>query len=173
MFEVRGIVSNFNEAKKNVEGLGGVLKTEYKCTDHIFLLREGINLSDEFVRIRVYSKSDLTKNVLVSYKKNSYEEGVKKSSLIFKKEFDAFEEGLNFIRVYFKKELQKEIEFGREGVEYLVEKSRVFVEEVQYLGPTVEVEDEQKGRLEILLKALNIQRIYCSLPAAVKQRLIL
>ena len=172
MIECRAIIKDVLEARKVVESLGGNFLSNYAFKDIIFVPSVGdFNLTDDFVRVRVYSKTNWpTKNVIVVRKQTKFVEGGKVSDVVLKKEFDTEEEALSFLEKNVSG-FEKGFEYSREGWQYELNGLKIFIEDVEGFKPSVEVISKDEKSLEEILSKLNVlERCNESLPELIKKK---
>jgi len=174
MIEGRAIISNIQETKQRVKSLGGDFKSSYAFKDIIFVpKKKNYNLSDDFLRVRVISKNNWpTKNVVLVRKQTEFKDIRKVDNIILKKEFDTESEALDFI----KKELSAEFEYGfeysREGWEYKLESRRIFIEDIENLKPSIEIEADSEENLQRLFDKIGVvEKLRKSIPEMVRESL--
>jgi len=152
MKEVRALLTDLEPAKKKCLELGAEFVDHYAFTDHVFTSGEGI------LKIRVLTLSDKPKKVILAQKKAVFE-GDAKTDIIKRKEFfETYEEAFATVG----NEWQKKVEFSREGWGYELGGVKIYIEDLEKLGPSVEIEfEEQSG----LLKEFDVTEVLgCSLP---------
>ncbi len=174
MIEARGIIKNVDETKKKIEKIGSVYDSYYSYTDIIFIPISGeVDLNKEFVRVRVLKVNNWqTKNVILVHKKAEWNGTSKIDNFILKKEFNTVEEAVNFIKEYYKNKLKESFRYSREGWEYHFGKNRIFVEDIEKLGSTIEVEAENENELSCIFKKLEItERVSDSVPEMMRKAL--
>ena len=169
MAEIRVIIPSVNEYQHRVRALGATFIGTYACTDTIFTLKIYSNLNQELIRIRTYTENNWpTKNVIVTHKKT--EDGATKPhNIILKKEFEDLETATRFLHTYYRSP-EKQVEYSRKGWEYHLNTTKIYIENVELLGPTAELEDHHHEHLEHLLQQLgNPERVTGSLPNLIKK----
>jgi len=174
MIEGRAIISNIEETKKRVESLSGSFKSSYAFKDIIFVpKKKNYNLSDDLLRVRVISKNNWpTKNVILVRKQTEFKNLGKIDKVILKKEFDAENEALDFIKKGLSAEFEYGFEYSREGWEYQLENHRVFIENIENLKPSIEIEADSEEDLQRLFDKIGIvKKLRQSIPEAVRESL--
>ena len=152
--EARGPISDVNLIKKELEKLGAVFKVDYEFTDYIYkpTHSDKIDLNKQFVRIREYNKSQWKhKKFVLVHKVTFWGEGEKKSKNKLKEEFDNLNDAkkkLNDYELYFK--------FHRTGLQYGIKDSEIFVENLEYLGPSIEIISNNKKTLDKMFNKFQI-----------------
>ena len=170
MIELRAYVSNLDAVRNTLLELGSVAKGEYVFQDYIYtsLQHEGdYNLNKEFIRIRVYSETQWNqKNVELMHKIKSFQ-GLSGMAKI-KEEFDKFEEAAKTLDGCAKLLFS----YKRTGCEYALEGARIFVENVDYLPPSVEIVASSQKEVDTIFEQVRIEKIvYDSVPKLVEQSL--
>lgn len=167
MIEARGIIKNIQETKMKIEKIGGKYDSRYSYADIIFIPISGeADLNKEFVRVRVLKVNNWqTKNVVLVHKTAEWKGKAKIDNFILKKEFNTAEEAIDFIKEHYKGKLKESFKYFREGWEYHFGKNRIFVEDIEKLGPTIEVEAENENELSDIFKSLEImEKVSDSVP---------
>lgn len=172
MLEARGKIENIEEIKKIIERIGGVYDSHYSFTDVIFIPESGLaDLSDGFVRVRILKvKNWKTSNVSVVYKTAEWKGQAKIDNVVLKKEFDKVEDAFDFIKENYKGALKEGFRYFREGWQYHFGNNRIFVEDIEKLGPSIEVEAENESELDdIFKKLLIVKRVSGSVPELMRR----
>ena len=174
MLEKRVKVKNIEKAKKKIMSLGANYKGNYAFQDIIFVSKkERTDLNKDFIRVRVYSKNNWkTKNVILVRKKTIWKDINKTSKVILKKEFDKEKEAFDFMDKKYNLQFENKFEYYREGWEYQFNLSHVFIENVEKIGSTVEIESENKNEMEDLFNKIGVEKILeDSMPEIMRKRL--
>jgi adenylate cyclase class IV len=149
MIEARALIESIAKARERAEKLGAEYVGEYAFKDIIFCK------NDEFLdyyRIRAYSRTNRdTKMVVLTLKKSRKGE---KPEVAVSKEFDEVRDALAEISP----EYRRRFEFVRNGWEYNLKGARVFIEDIEKIGPTIEVESENIEMID-LLEAIGYREI--------------
>ncbi len=172
MLEARGKIKNIEEIKRKIEKIGGVYDSYYSYTDIIFISTTGkVDLNKEFIRIRILKVNNWkTKNVVLVHKKAEWIGEAKIDNFILKKEFDELDKALDFIEKNYKGKLKEGFKYFREGWQYGLGKNRIFAEDIENLGPMVEIESEDENDLESIFKKLEIKdRVSDSVPEMMRK----
>ncbi len=174
MIECRGIILNIEDTKKEVEKLGAVFKSEYMFKDIIFIPnKDYFNLSDDFLRMRVYTKTNWpTKKIVLVRKQTEFKSIGKVDKIILKEEFDTEKDALEFINKNLAPEFKQGFEFSRTGWQYQLEDKRIFIEDIKGFKPSVEIEVNTEEELTPLFEKLNIiKKVKESMPEIMRQRI--
>ena len=169
MIEARAVIESIEKAKSAVESLGGELKSNYAFKDIIFIPKSGnFDLNKEFVRIRVYTKTDWpTKDVVLIKKQAEWKKQGKVDKTLLKKEFDTEQEAFDFIEKNLP-DLKKGFEYSREGWQYQLGNSRIFIEDIKGYKPTIEIEAEDK--LDNLFDKIGVlEKLKDSVPEIIRK----
>ncbi|MBU4337938.1 hypothetical protein KKB43_06505 [Patescibacteria group bacterium] len=172
MIEARGIIENIEKTKAKIEKIGGVYDSCYFYTDIVFIPISGeVDLNKEFIRVRVLKVNNWqTKNVVLVHKTAEWKGEAKIGNFILKKEFDTAEEAFDFIKEYYKGKLKEIFRYFRDGWQYSLGKNRIFVEDIEKLGPTIETEAENENELSGIFKKLEItERVSDSVPEMMRK----
>jgi adenylate cyclase class IV len=157
----RVIISDSKAARQKLETLGATLAGEYSYKDLIFVPRKAdYNLSDDFVRVRVYIKNNWhNKHVVVVRKAAHFDAIGKIDEIKLKMEFDAERQAVDYIQ----KELGTEFEFGFkydiQGWQYDLDKHKFFVEDIKSLFSSVEIEADTAEQLKIYSDQIDAKEI--------------
>ena len=172
MIEGRAIISGIENARKKVEQLGAIFKGEYIFKDVIFIpKKDDFNLNDDFLRMRIYSKTNWsTKNVVLVRKQTEFKSTGKIDKIILKEEFDTEKEALAFVKNNLSSEFKIGFEFSRTGWQYQLENHRIFIEDVEDFKPSIEIETDTEDELKSLFDKVNIiEKINESMPEIMRR----
>ncbi len=158
MLEARGVIKDIANTVEAIEEIGAAPKGTYAFRDVIFVPREGHrNLNDSFVRVRVYSESNWeTKHVVVVWKKTDFNNFTKTDHILLRREFDDEWKAIGFIEKEMGEEFEKGFEYSRTGQEFGYKSSKIFVEDIEGFGPTIEIEAKSQEELDTLFRTLGI-----------------
>lgn len=152
MIEKRAIISSIKRTRKTAEEIGGKFKSNYLFKDIIFSEKTN-QLSKKFIRVRIlYKNNGPVKKITLILRNKS----IKKA--IMKKEFNKLNDALKLIKNNMPK-FKKIFEYKREGWQYSLNKSRIFIEKIEKYYPTVEIESNKKKEIDILFKKFKIIKI--------------
>lgn len=172
MLESRGKIQDIEKAKEKSKALGGIFGGHYSFIDIIFISKSGeMDLNREFIRLRVLKVNNRqSKNIILVHKMTKWNGATKVDSLILKEEFDRIEEAFDFIKLHFKDKLKDDFRYSREGWEYNLGRNKIFIEDVEKLGATVEIEAENERELDDLFKKLEItEKFSDSMPEVMRK----
>ncbi len=166
--EIRAYIKDIQTTQTELTKLGAVFKSEYAFTDYIYQRKStNLDLDKHYTRLRVYEKTNWNqKKYLLVHKIIS--QGLT-GTLPVKKYFDSREQA--------EQELQNEyvcaFSFYRTGWEYSLDDNHIFVENIQYLTPTIEIVAPHKESIDNLFSKLSIdQAIEHSVPYLVHYQYI-
>ena len=174
MIEGRAVIENIEKTRASVESLGGRFKGHYVLKDTIFVPKAGNrNLSDDFVRVRTNIKSSWqTKSVVLIRKQTEFKETGKMDMVIMRKEFDTVDEASAFIGDNLQ-DFKEGFSYEREGWEYLLDNSRVFIEDIKGWKPSIEIEAENEEKLKELFGNIGtMELVHSSVPEVMKRILL-
>ena len=144
--EMRGFIAHITQTQNVLRSLGAEYKGEYVFTDHVYAV-PNVDLNTEFVRIRVYQKTQWAqKNVVMVHKRAG--------KIIVHQEFDSIPEAYLSIDLCY----QFLFSFSRTGWEYSWNQMRIFVEDIKELEPTIEVIAASVEQIQSLFELLCITR---------------
>lgn len=172
MIEGRALISNIEETRKKLVDFGAVFNSNYAFKDIIFIPRKSAyDLSDDFLRARVYVKnSSLTKKVVLIRKQTEFKEIGKIDNIILRKEFNTEEESVHFVLAEFGSEFERGFEYEREGWQYDFENCRVFVEDIKGFRPSIEIEADSEEQIESLFTRIGVvEKIHASMPEIMRR----
>lgn len=172
MIEGRATVPGVGEAKTAIERLGGVFNSNYAFKDIIFVPKKAnYNLSDDFLRARVYIKSNWpTKKVVLIRKQTEFKEVGKVDHIVLRQEFDTEQEALDYIKQELGTEFEYGFEYSREGWQYTLEGHLIFVENVEGLKPSIEIEADTDEQLQNFFDRIGaVERFHDSVPELVRR----
>ncbi len=149
--EIRVWVQSCEKIREQLNLLAATPKGDYAFTDYLYQsVGVPYNFNTEFVRIRVYHKTQWNqKMVVLCHKQKSPTD--KRPVTIQQQEFDVLADAQRIISNTHRYLLRA----SRVGYEYSIGDVRVFVEDIERLSPSVEVLADSWADLNILLAALD------------------
>ena len=170
--EIRAYIPDIKSTIKKLENLGARFKGDYALIDYIYKLKDDskkIDLNNEFMRIREYEKSQwIHKKYVLVNKVTKWEDGNRLISVPLKREFDKKEDAEKEISDSY----ELNFKFHKHGFEYELKTLKIFVEEIEYLEPTIEVTAEDKESIDNLFKKLDVsERTFKSVPKLIEEKL--
>lgn len=172
MIGQRATILNIEQTRKKLLELGAVFDDEYACKDIIFVpKKEEYNLSDDFLRARVYSKNNWsTKKVVLVRKQTEFTQHGKIDHVILRKEFDTEHEAFDFVTKELGNEFVYGFEFEREGWEYKLGHHNIFIEDIKEYQPSIEIETDSKDDLVILFEKIGVgEKVTISIPEIMRR----
>ncbi|HLC90230.1 MAG TPA: HemK2/MTQ2 family protein methyltransferase [Candidatus Nanoarchaeia archaeon] len=162
MIEARASIDSAKQVISILKKLKAELKGTYSFHDIIFVPKDSErSLNDGFVRVRVYKTNNWDqKNVVVTQKETIIHQKGKESKILFRKEFDTKEEAFLFVNKKYGLDFQQSMEFDLSGEEYQLGSARLFIDTIQYLGPTVEIVVKDERELPHLLKMIKVKEVF-------------
>lgn len=155
IFEARGKIKDINDARNVAEKIGGIFNGYYSATDIIF--RSKKSDLEGILDLRIFKINNRqTKNYILTHKTAEWSDKIKTDKIILKNNFDTIEEALDFMKDHYGNDLKEYYKYSREGWEYHLEKGDLFIECVEKLGPTMEIEADNKSDLENLFKLFEV-----------------
>ena len=167
MIEGRALILNIKQTRKKLTDMGAVFKGNYVFKDIIFTPKKtNYNLSEEFLRVRVYAINNWsTKKAVLVRKQIEFKKTEKIDNIILKKEFDTEQEAIDFITAKLGTEFERSLEYEREGWQYDFGKHRTFVEDIKGYKPSIEIEANSEEEIETLFDKIGIiEKIHTSIP---------
>jgi hypothetical protein len=171
VLEARGKIKDVDKAIDTTKKIGGVFKGYYRATDIIFKSKK----EDEkgVIDLRIFElNSRQTKNYKFIHKIAEWSDKIKKDKVILKGEFDTMGDFLNFIADHYGDNLVEHYKYFREGWEYHLEKGDIFIEYIEKLGPTMEIEADNKSDLEDLFKLFEIEERFSESTPEIMRKLL-
>lgn len=174
----RAEVVGIAQARQTLEQLGAKLENNYIFTDTIYVpTKKTSTWSDDFIVIRSYVKGNwLTKKVVMTRKQKRSDkfriesDYIRQPKVVFEKKFDTEEEAFNFFADEFEGEFVYGFAFSREGWFYRLFDHRIFVEDIEGLPPSVEIEVREDESVDQLYAQLNVLREFNPvIPEAIKE----
>ena len=146
--------------------LNAVKKSEFAFYDLIYLNKNGASITEDTLKIRVYSKNEwANKNVLVIRKTAPVENGVKEDKVLVREQFDTLEEAKKFVEERFTNDFEYKLTLDKTGTEYGNDNLRIWVENIKELGWSIEFGSENSKAIEDAIKLFNVkERLSISVP---------
>lgn len=150
----------------NIEDLGVKKASEYGFYDLVYLNRNGASITEDTLKVRVYQKNEWdSKAVLVIQKRAIVENGTKTDKVLTREQFDTEAQAIEYVNENLSQDYEYKFKFSKTGIEYKNEKIRVWVEDVENIGITLELEAQDSDILNEFLSNFNIaERLDISLP---------
>jgi len=159
-FEARGKIKDIKDARNVAEKIGGIFKGYYHAVDVILKPKEE-DREGGIIDLRIFDINNRqTKIYTITQKIAEWSGNTKKDKIIIKREFDEFEKVLNFIKDHYGNILDYHYEYARDGWEYHLENGDIFIEYIENLGPTIEIEAENKSDVETLFKFFEVREYF-------------
>ncbi len=135
------VILNDNKNVNNIEDFKVKKASEYAFYDLVYLNKNGASITEDTLKIRVYQKNEWdSKAVLVIQKRATLENGAKVDKVLTREQFDTEEEALKFVENNLSQDYEFSFKFSKTGIEYKNENIRVWVEDVENIGITLELE---------------------------------
>lgn len=165
--EIRAYIQNINSIKNALIDLGATFKSEYAFTDYIYQPKETHwNLNKEFIRLRVYEKTNWDQKKCVLVHKMKKTPGIT-GKLLIHKEFDEITQAQQEV----KDDYAFMFSFYRKGWQYSLHGSQIFIEDIENLNPTIEIVASDKDHIDDLFTKLSItDLIEYSVPYLIQQK---
>mgnify|MGYP006955681738 CR=1 FL=1 len=113
-----------------------------------------------------------TKNYIFTHKIAQWSDKmIKTDKIILKNRFDTMEEALNFMIDHYGDNLKEDFKYSRDGWEYNLNKNSIFIECIEKLGPTIEIEAENKNDLENLFKFFEVSEHFSEPTSEIMRKL--
>jgi adenylate cyclase class IV len=170
--EKRCKIKDVDDTRKIIETIGGIYKGYYSATDIIFKPKKAESEEGTIV-LRVFKiNSRQTKNIVLTHKIAEWDDKIKTDRIILKKKFDTIGKAILFIIDRYGIGTKDDYTYSRDGWEYHLDKNRVFIEYIEKLGPTMEIESDNKKDLENLFKHFEITECFSEPVSEVMRKLI-
>ncbi len=155
IFEARVKIKSIEDARNVAERIGGIFKGYYYAIDIIFKPKK--ENEKGIIDLRIFKINNRqTKNYVLTHKIAEWSNNVKTDEIISKNKFDIIEEVFDFMRDCYGDILEEDYKYSRAGWEYNLGKDDIFVELIEELGPTIEIEAENKDEVENLFKSFEV-----------------
>lgn len=171
ILEARGKIRDIDEATDTAKKMSGVFKGSYRFTDIIFKSKK----EDEkgIINLRIFDlNSRETKNYSFIHKIAEWSDKIKKDKIILQGKFDTIGEVADFIADHYGDNLIEHYKYSREGWEYHLEKGDIFIESIEKLGPTMEIEADNKSDLEDLFKLFEVEERFSESTPEIMRKLL-
>lgn len=156
IFETRGKIKDIKAARDTAEKIGAIFKGFYSCTDFIFQTKN----VEEILRLRVFKINNRkTENCILIHKTAEWSDKVKTDKIILQNKFDTIKEAINFMIDRYG-DFKEDYEYSRDGWEYSLNENGIYIENIEKLGPTIEIESDNKNDLENLFKFFDISELF-------------
>lgn len=138
MIEKRAKIKDLNETKLSISKLGGVFLGQYAFTDKVTFNANGIQ------KLRYISRNNRPGKRYILIVKNGKE-------ILSRVEFEKEENVPKF---------ENFIEYSRIGFEYKLDNLKIFVEEIDCLGLSIEIESSDEKEIDDLLDKIDVVEIF-------------
>lgn len=170
IFEIRCKINNIKDARNSAGKIGGIFQGYYYNTDIIFKSKNSD--SEGVIVLRVFKINNRqTKNIILTHKIAEWTGNIKTDKIILKERFDTIREALDFMVDHYGESLKNDYQYSREGWEYSLDKNSIFIENIEKLGPTIEIEAENKDDLENLLKQFEVDQLFSESVSEIMRKL--
>lgn len=149
--EKRAFISNLNNAIEILIINNATVKSHYSFKESIYKNEQS---KGEYYRIREYYKNSWKQKKFTVTHKSALKENSRANSLHYE-EFDYLFNAENSIA----KEFQFQFSFKRSGTELKLGQSLIYVEDIDFLPPTVEIVTQSHKEINFIFKILNIENI--------------
>lgn len=153
--EIRAYIKNIHRVQGELISLSAIFKSEYAFTDYIYQQKKAkLDLDKEYIRLRVYEKTNWNQKKCILVHKIKTAQGIT-GTLIVNKGFDSIyqaEQELkhDYILLFF---------FYRNGWQYSLNDNQIFVENIQYLNPTIEIVGPDKNHIDYLFSKISLDKV--------------
>ncbi len=171
MIEGRAIIKDLEKARQTALKLGGVFKGQYAYKDIVFLPKDkGPDLHHDCVKMRIMRKKNWdTKDVILQRKTAAWKGNAKKDTVSLWAEFDTQEEAEGFLKKRFGNKFVPGFEYSRKGWEYLIGNAKLYIENIEKLGPSIEIETEDIKDLDLFDRFGIIELLKDSVPEHIRK----
>jgi adenylate cyclase class IV len=172
ILEARGKIKNIEDARNMAEKIGGIFKGSYSTTDIIFKT-EKVDSEKGVISLRIFEMNNRqTENYIFIHKVAKWSGKIKTDKIVLKSEFDTMEKALNFMIDHYGNGLKEDYKYSREGWEYSVGENGIFIEYIEKLGPTIEIESDSKNDLENLFKLFEVTECFYESTPEIMRKLL-
>ncbi len=167
-FEVRGKIEDVKCARESAEKMDAISKGFYSRTDFIFKIKD----VNDVLRLTIYEINNRqSKNYIFTHKTTEWFGNVKTDKIILENKFDTNEEVTNFMKDHYG-DFEEIIKYSRIGWEYELNEKNIFIENIEKLGPVIEIESDNKDDLENLLKIFDVSDIFSEPTSEIMRKLL-
>jgi hypothetical protein len=138
MIEKRAKIKDLNESKLVISRLGGVFLGQYAFTDKVTFNANGVQ------KLRYVSRNNKPSKSHILIIKSGNE-------VLSRVEFDDEMDVPKF---------ENFIEFSRVGYEYKFDDMKIFIEEIDDLGISVEIEGDDENKIDGLLDKMDVVEVF-------------
>jgi len=168
--ESRGKIKDIKDAKNVAKNVGCEFKGYYSARDMIFKSKKA---ERGIIDLRAFSMNNRqSKNYILTQKIAEWSGKTKKDKIVLKDSFDTMGEALAFMIVHYGEDLKEDYRYSREGWEYGLEKGDIFIEVIEKLGPTIEIEADNKSDLEDLFKLFEVTERFSESTPEIMRKLL-
>jgi len=173
MIEGRALIEDPDKAKQTIISLGGVFRGSYDFTDIIYLpAKKQQDLHADCLKMRIYKKNNQpSKDVILVRKLARWEGHGKTDHVILREEFDTVRQAEEFLRKKYKSKYKRGFEYSRKGWEYSLGSVRLYVEDIDKLGPTMEIEADDIKGLDLFDEFKILKWLADSVPETMRKKL--
>jgi adenylate cyclase class IV len=172
ILEARGKIKDVKSARKMAEKIGGIFKGFYSNTDIIFKTKDMHHVKGIITLRRFKINSRQTENYIFSHKIAEWSDKIKTDTIILKGRFNTIGEVFDFMSANYGDWLEEDYEYSRDGWEYSLDKNGIFIEHIEKLGPTIEIESENKDDLENLFKLFDVRERFVESTPEIMRKLL-
>ncbi len=160
IFEERCKIKGIEIGRKIAELIGGTFKGYYSATDIIFKFKND-DPEKGVIVLRAFNINNRnTKNFTLTQKKAEWINKIKIDHIFLKEKFDTMKEATDFITHHYGESIKEDFSYSRDGWEYHLNNCRIFIENIENIGPTIEIESDNKEDLEKLIKQFNVTECF-------------
>lgn len=171
IFEVRCRIKHIDDARNVVEKIDGIYQGHYHNTDIIFKSKNS-DIEGTIVLRLFQINNRRTKNVILTHKIAEWTDDIKTDKIILKQSFDTIKDALSFMIDHYEDSLKDDYQYSREGWEYHIDNIKIYIENIEKLGPTIEIEAENKDDIKNLLKHFNVTECFYEPTSEIMRKLL-
>lgn len=172
IFEARGKIKDIEDARNTAEKIGGIFKGYYHNVDVIFKPKK-VDPEKGVVALRIFDINNReTESYIITHKIAEWSGKIKTDKIILKNRFDTMAEVLDFMIDHYGNDLKDHYQYSREGWEYHLEKGDIFIENIEGLGPTIEIEADNTDDLENLFKLFDVTERFSESTPEIMRKLL-
>lgn len=167
------VIVNKENIDPIIEKLNLIKKSKFAFYDLIYQNKNGTSITEDTLKVRVYQKNEWkTKDVLLIRKTAPMINGSKEDKVLLKKEFDTEKEAIDFINMSFINTYEYKFKLKKSGIEYFNESLRVWIEEIEDVGTSIEIGAENPEEIENTIQLFEIkERLEESVPEYLYKKL--
>lgn len=170
IIEARGKIKDIKDTRNVAKKIGGQFKGSYYAIDIIFKSKRAEKGIIDLREFKINNRK--TKNYILTHKIAEWSDKTKKDKIVLKDSFESMGQALAFMIVHYGEDLKEDYRYYREGWEYHLKKGDIFIEVIEKLGPTIEIEADNTNDLEELFKFFEVTERFSESTPEIMRKLL-